>query len=319
MSLLWRTPVGEPGASDLGQARRVILLQEGPNPSSAYCLLPWLAQQGWVPIEVDSRQPPAWELQEGDFVVVARYVHPHWQKTIQQARTRLAGLAWFVDDELLDGAAHAHLPEAYRKKLQRFATRHRAWFERMGAVHWWATAALAQRYRHLGGPCLQAVALPEVVPDAATVRTVYHGSASHAQEQAWLLPILQAVQARCPHHHVELIGDHALYQQWRSLPRVSMLHPMAWPQYLEYTRSHRADIGLAPLLPGAFNDARGAVKFFDYARMGAVGLFADSPAYAQQVQHGVNGLLLPMVAERWEAELVALIQDPERRARLRPR
>ncbi|MGK3539499.1 hypothetical protein ACSLOP_30130, partial [Escherichia coli] len=39
--------------------------------------------------------------------------------------------------------------------------------------------------------------------------------------------------------------------------------------------SQQADIGLAPLLMSKFNAARGGVKFYDFVRMGAAGIYSN--------------------------------------------
>jgi hypothetical protein len=84
---------------------------------------------------------------------------------------------------------------------------------------------------------------------------------------------------------------------------------MRWENYLTFTASQPADIGLAPLLPGAFNAARGAVKFYDYARMGAAGIYTDVEPYRGFVRNGVDGLLLPNEPQRWIDAIAALAQD----------
>jgi glycosyltransferase involved in cell wall biosynthesis len=92
---------------------------------------------------------------------------------------------------------------------------------------------------------------------------------------------------------------------------------MSWPQYLAYTQSRKADIGLAPLLPSRFNAARGATKWMDYARMGAVGIYTDVQPYSEHVRHGVNGLLLPNEPEVWVQNILDLADNTELREQMR--
>jgi hypothetical protein len=47
----------------------------------------------------------------------------------------------------------------------------------------------------------------------------------------------------------------------------------------------------------------------DYARMGAVGVFTDAPAYQDCVRHGVTGLLLPNEPEVWVQAILGLAED----------
>ena len=69
---------------------------------------------------------------------------------------------------------------------------------------------------------------------------------------------------------------------------------MSWPAYKTFIQRPGRTIGLAPLLDTPFNAARAPTKFFDITAAGAVGIYADSPVYRRLVEHGKNGLLLPM-------------------------
>lgn len=39
----------------------------------------------------------------------------------------------------------------------------------------------------------------------------------------------------CPQASFEIFGEHEIYKLYRDLPRVSVLHPMSWQNYLAYT------------------------------------------------------------------------------------
>ncbi len=302
-------------------ALRCVVLQEGAaTPSGDYLLLPWLERMGLPLLLADVRMaPPAGVLRRGDLVVVSRYLDDAWKRTVAAREAELAGLVYFMDDDLFDGDALAGLAEGYARKLRKLALAHRPWLEAHADAFWVSTPALAQKYAALSPVVLPLAPGPALrAPAALSVRIGYHGTASHRAELDWLRGVLADVQARCDFTHVEVFGDHPVNRQWRDLPRTAVLHPMRWEQYRDYTASHALDIGLAPLLPGAFNAARGAVKFHDYARMGAVGLYADVPPYRGFVRDGVDGLLLPAQdAAAWVDAIVALAGDAARRQALR--
>lgn len=314
----WRPAPAPIPPSDLPAACRLVVLEEGASPSGDYLLHPWLAQQGLEVLRLDSRQTPEPSLlRAGDFVVVLRYLPAAWLKPLTQGRAQWAGLAWFMDDDLWDPAVLAGLPKAYARKISSHALRHRAWCELMRAQLWVSTPALAAKYaaqQPLLLPLVPPLALSMAQPEALCLG--YHGTASHHGELAWLHQVLTALMARSATIHVELFGDLAINRQFRDLPRVSVLHPMSWERYRHYTASHRLDIGLAPLQPTGFNQGRGAVKFYDYARMGAFGVYADAPPYRGFVQHGQDGLLLPMESEVWVQTLLQLSSDEPQRQRL---
>jgi hypothetical protein len=301
-------------------ARRCVVLEEGASsPSGDYLLMPWLARLGLEIVRADVRRPPAeGELRTGDLVVLARYVPAAWRRPLQKRLRELAGLVYFMDDDLLDASAHTGLGAPYAKKLATLAASQRRWLEATADAFWVSTPALAAKYARLSPTVIPLAPPPALLAQQQAVRIVYHGTASHAAEIAWLREVIASVQARCVHTHFALFGDHGVNRLYRELPRVAILHPMRWDNYVAFTASQQADIGLAPLLPDAFNAARGAVKFFDYARMGAVGVYTDVEPYRGFVRDGVDGLLLPNDPGAWAGAIVALAAaGSPRLARLR--
>ena len=170
------------------------VLELEPNPSSELILLPWLDSRSAQRRVSRSATP---EFSDGDYVVVVRYLTPAWRRAIEGARDRLAGVAYFMDDDLWDRAAWEGLPPACPRRLDMRALR---------------------------------------------------------------------------------------------------------------------QVGPSPLLPTPFNATRGPVKFCDFARMGAVGVYGDVVPFAGFVRDGVDGLLLPNEPARWIEALVALVNDAPRRS-----
>lgn len=306
-------PAGTP--ADAAAARRLLLLEEGTTPSGDYILAPWVAGLGPPVRRLDARQPPhTGQIEPGDFVVVQRYLHAPWRQAIERQRHELAGLAWFLDDDLLDPAALAELAGGYARKIRQLALSQRPWFERMGSQWWVATEALAHKYAEAAPTVLPFAPPAGLVEHRPAVRVVYHGTASHEREIEWLHPVITEVQRRCAHTHFELFGELPVNRRFRELPRVAVLHPMRWDSYLSHTATHPADLGLAPLLPGVFNAARGPVKFADYTRQGALGLYSRVAPYEGFVRDGVDGVLLPGDPAAWVEAIVRWAGDPAGRA-----
>jgi hypothetical protein len=314
--------VGQPalqagGIAEAAAARRLLLLEEGRTPSGDYLLLPFLQSLG-PPVErLDARLAPrTGQIAPGDFIVVQRYLHPPWRQAIDRQRHELAGLAWFMDDDLLDPAALAELAPAYARKIRQHALSQRPWFEQVRAQWWVATEALARKYASASPAVLPfsppaALAMPQ-----PAVHVVYHGTASHQREIDWLHPVLAEVQRRCANTRVELFGELPVHRAFRDMPRVAVLHPMRWENYLAYTAGRPADIGLAPLLPSVFNAGRGPVKFIDYTRQGAAGLYSRVPPYEGFVRDGQDGVLLPPEPAAWVEAIVRWAGDAAGRAAL---
>jgi glycosyltransferase involved in cell wall biosynthesis len=271
-------------------------------------------------VEIDSGQPPDWgsrqALQTCRSVVVVRYVPRRWISPLERARKNGTSLTYLMDDDLLDPDLMGELPTAYRQRLWDRITRQRqrvpALFDRV----WVTSAFLAHKYAHLGAKCLPLLPHPSLLEDRPRLQLAYLGTSVHAQEFAWLRELLAVLQARQPHTHVDLFGDLTINRQFRDLPRIRILHPMAWPSYLAETGRGRVDLLLTPLLPTRFNAAKAAVKVVDAARCGAAGLYSDRPPYRGFIRHGIDGLLLADSHQDWLEAIEGLIDDPSARRRL---
>lgn len=151
-----------------------------------------------------------------------------------------------------------------------------------------------------------------------TVRICYHGTWSHRDDMKWLAPVIAEVQRRCPNTVFEVIGDHRVARIFRGIPRVTVLPTMPWPDYLKHTQTVRQDIGLAPLRDTLFNRGRGPIKFFDYARAGAVGIYSAGPAFSDFVSHEIDGYVLENDSFLWTERIIELVDSPALREKMYP-
>jgi len=296
-----------------------LILSGGKTPTTDYFLKPYLAAKGYAVSQLDGSCEPmasAFDAQRCGMVVISRYASGCWFAALERLRRQGAKLVYFMDDDLFDLAALQGLPWRYRWKILSRAWMHRTRLLRLCDEFWVSTPYLAEKYARFDPVLLGPLPSVLTLAQKPTVRVCYHGTASHPREIDWLLPVIEQVQARSEAIHFELFGGRAVAKRFGGLPRVSVLHPMAWPNYLAYTASYRCDIALAPLLPGAFNAARGPIKFYDYTRMGAAGLYSDVVPYRGFVRDGVDGLLLDNDPERWIEAILALALDAEKRAAL---
>jgi hypothetical protein len=296
-----------------------LILSGGQTPTVDYFLKPYLMQLGYEVSLLDGSCEPmasAFDAQRCRLVVISRYASGCWFVALERLRLQGAKLVYFMDDDLFDLSALQGLPWRYRWKIFSRAWMYRNRLLRLCDEFWVSTPYLAEKYAHFKPVLLGPLPSAQIIAQQPCVRVCYHGTASHPREFEWLLPIIREVQARTEDVHFELFGGREVAKLFGSLPRVSVLHPMGWPNYLAYTASHRCDIALAPLLLGAFNAARGPTKFYDYTRMGAAGLYSDVAPYRGFVRDGVDGLLLDNDPERWVGAILTLAQDAEKRAAL---
>jgi len=295
-----------------------VVLSEGQTASADYLLFPYLDRLGYQSVLVDSRIEPSGRFPVDDcrLVVISRYVSPRWLRELARLRRQGATLVYFMDDDLFDLRAMSGLPWGLRWKIVNRAYIHRQRLLAICAEFWVSTAYLADKYAARRPVLLSPVPTPAVMATYEAVVVCYHGTPNHRPEMEWLLSVIDAVQSRTTHVHFELFGAPAVNASLKRLPRVSVLQPMTWPNYLAFTASQRRDLGLAPLLPSLFNAARGPTKFFDYARMGAVGLYSDRSPYKGFVEDGVDGLLIPNDPARWAEVIIDLAGNAAKRKQM---
>jgi len=262
-------------------------------------------------LHFDSRrfEAGAMAIPSGAFVVVVRYACRAWLQFLA-ARSDWHGVAYLVDDDIPGAWLCRDVPLDYG-----IWTSSRYWLARNGLAKvcdriWVSTAALQARFASIPATVLGPLpfdAAREAAP-AGSRRWGYLGTQVHVREMRWLVPVVDAVQRQVPQAEFEVFGDSRVARWFRGIPRVSMLPPRPWPDYVAYCRASRLAVGLAPMLPGRFNAVRSHTKAFDIARCGAVGIFSAREPYAPLLAEA-GAALLPDEPSAWVAEAVRLLQD----------
>lgn len=250
---------------------------------------------------------------EPDILIICRYLSAEQHESIVRQKLLGARIVYFMDDDLFDPSAWVGLPLRYRWKLFRYAYVPRNKIIRLSDEVWVSTPYLAQKYKELKPVLLNPSPLQIIKndPNESKLYICYHGTASHALELDWIWSVMKEVLAKNNAIHFQLFGDKNISRRFSHLPRTIVMHHLPWPSYVAFTESTRTDIGLAPLLPNDFNKGRGPTKWFDYARMGAVGIFSNSAAYGNFVNNNVDGYLLPNEPEKWIEKILNLANDHE--------
>jgi len=296
-----------------GDCGLVYLVEEQANPSSDYFVLPALQAAGCRVVRCGFGDLPARAELDGASVVFVRYVPAAWARLIGAARSDLARLIFFMDDDVLDMRASVGMPWRYRWKLIRLAARWQGWLRQQRAELWVSTPWLQKKYA-LWQPRL--VRPAPLLQPGEICRVFYHGTASHAPEISWLKPVMAEALKREAQLSFEIIGGADIHRLYRDLPRVSVVHPMKWPAYQAFLAMPGRHIGLAPLLDLPFNRARACTKFFDITRCGAVGVYTSGTECDGVVKHGIDGLVLPLDQEAWVEAIVQLAREVDLRQQM---
>lgn len=236
---------------------------------------------------------------------------------------------YFMDDDLLDWRALFCIPAPYALRLLIKTTAKRKIILSSCAEFWVSTPYLAEKYSAwsprlirpiASGPLLERTWKRDSHPTSSIsgnlVRICYHGTWSHREDMKWLAPIIMEVQKHCPNSVFEVIGGERVANIFKGVPRVEVMPNFSWEAYLKHTQMVRQDIGLAPLQDTPFNRGRGPIKFFDYSRAGAVGVYSSGPAFSKFISHGIDGFVLTNDPQLWINTIVHLVNSPQLRQRM---
>jgi len=290
----------------INSASPIYLIEERPNPSTEFFILPMLAAGNHPIIQCGFTELPAHDDLAHAVVIFIRYIPSAWLKLVESARARPAKLVFFMDDDVLDLSAASGTPWRYRFKLAHLAASRLNWLKKQQAELWVSTPYLQQKYADWPARLV----LPSPVPVPAEVcRVFYHGSASHDRDIRWLQPVIAKALAENERLCFEIIGGPAVNRLYGKLPRVTVIHPMRWPSYQTVLAMHPRHIGLNPLMPSPFNHARSHTKFFDITRCGAVGIYSPGNACAEIIRHRQDGLIVDLDQDAWAAAIAELADN----------
>jgi len=295
--------------------RAVLVLEPGRVPTTCYYVKGRLPEGLPVQSHMSTGSPPrSLEMEEGTWVIIVRHASRRWLKELRRHRGKFSRVTYLKDDDIPAVLSARELPWYYA--LWTFV---RYWKIRglLGdlvsetAV---STRELATRYPE------SASAVWEPHFDVCSERRsgmpvyFYHGTITHLREMRWLVPVIRRVQRAVPGAWFEIIGNGEVSRLFRGIPRVRVIHPMAWPDYQEYLASVRYDVGLAPLMDTPFNRARSHTKLYQITRAGAAGIYSDVPPYSGKVIDGKTGVLCGNHRYLWVRAIIALLKDPALRS-----
>lgn len=301
---------------------RIVVFARLPNPTLDYYLAARLGAPGMPPSRVVDIRDRAVETLEaaGTFVLVCRYASRRVVSWIDRHGPDLAGVGFFTDDDIGAVVTGADATLGYRLFLWRRGLAPLARLNRHVDHVWAATPALAEAIGGDGIRVLPPAPAPEIwqgsaprPSDDAPLRIAYHATGIHLREHRFLVPVMTEVLRRRPEVVFEVTADDRARDLWAGLERVTVVAPTSWPAYLERTRRERADVVVVPLLRSRANRARAGTKRIDVVRLGAAGVFSASPAYG--AADDGDEIVLPNRRKLWIAAILALIDDPQARAR----
>ena len=292
------------------------LLSQGAAPTIAHWLEGAREQTGELLIRLDPSHP---QDVFAATVVVVRTVPPRWLSTLSRLRGQGCRVVLLLDDDLLTPSALVGLPFRYRWRLWRGMTRHRQQLSRWFTELWVSTEPLKRQCELVTELPVKVLPLQPsqlVLSPPKLFRIAYLGTTSHQQELAWLVGLFGQLQQRRADCLLEVVVNRRWRKAFAGIPRLKLLYPADWQTFCLDTGNRQVDLLLVPLLPGAFNSGRSAVKVFDARRLGAVGLYSNRPPYSLCVRDRVDGLVLSDDPQQWLQAIDALLEDTAARQAL---
>ena len=246
----------------------------------------------------------------GTFLIVVRHTSAAWLRFIKANQQRWSGVAYLMDDDIPGALVCRDIPFDYA-----LWTSGRYWLAKNGLKQvcdrlWLSTKALSERYASRGASLLQPAYVGRIRPAApiGNRKWAYHGTRIHIRELKWLVPIVAAVQEALPRAEFEVFGDAKVARLFSGVPRVKVMAPLPWVDYLDYCYTTNIAVGVAPMLAGPFNAVRSCSKAFDIARCGAVGVFSSCEPYAA-LESCLGATTLDNDQEQWVNAIVNLLQN----------
>lgn len=125
-------------------------------------------------------------------------------------------------------------------------------------------------------------------PGPGPLRIGWGGSAGHRDDLASIAPALISWLQQHPDVQLELMADAPLAEPFQALPahQFRLRSPSSLADYLAWLPT--LDIGLAPLLPTAYNACRSDVKFLEYAAAGVVPVLQNHGPYRALAEQGLS-------------------------------
>lgn len=222
-----------------------------------------------------------------DVAVLQRQYDPEVFRGVQIMKQNGTKLIYEIDDDLFTipkwNPAHAELSSG---RVQRGV---KAFLSICDAV-FVTTETLANVYRKY---CKNVHVLPNSLdfdrfvpkPGVSSKKCIlWQGSGTHERDLQILGGCLEQVHAR-QDSFVRVWGGHKLDGTYH-------VNPVSFESFYTMLAQMDAHIGLAPLVPCAFNNSKSNLKFLEYSAQNMVTIASNVGPYADTIVHGETGLLV---------------------------
>jgi len=303
------------------------VVEEAPNPTTEYYILPALKFWGYSDRIKILNYPPEKTIREKISIIFVRYITKDWVDFVERNKDLVKKILYFMDDDLFDVRSGRGLPLRYIKKIFFKAYIWKKWLLKSKAIFMVSTPYLAEKYNYLDPILIPPYPFYEI-ENLMLIKNkkenfnidnfiiFYHGTSSHLKEICWLYEVIKYVIQLNKKVIFELIYDKKVFKKLKTLEKVIMFLPMRWNIYKEFLLRGIRDIGLVPQLNYPFNLARSYTKFFEIVASGGVGIYSEESYYKEIISNEIDGLLVRSKKEDWIEAILLLIKDESLRKNL---
>jgi hypothetical protein len=234
---------------------------------------------------------------------------------------RAGRLIYFIDDAAEQGVGDASLPFLYRQKLRLVE---RAAGRRIGqqaAVVVASSTELARRFApqietrlihpYWSEPIAGQGHFAPVLEGTGWIDIAYLGGTTHAEDLAFLWPVIGEVLQAHPRVRFHLAERHGVPATLAAHPRLRRIPGLGWGAYREGLAERRFHLALYPLMDTPFNRARSLNKLIEHGVAGAAAVYSRNWAEAWRAEEGGAGLVVRNERHDWRAAIGHLLAHPE--------
>ena len=299
----------------------VLILINGENPTFSYYFEERLRLINNVPVIVRTLTERLEDIHpHGLFVIVCRYIKSRHIEWIRQTRSSLAGVAFFVDDDMASIVASRDGSLRYKLNLLRLGILPLKKLNPLLSEVWVSTHALAESLPSRSCVKILPPFPPPLLPKEPThaandvpLRIAYHATGIHRREHEFLHPVMRKVLEANIQLSFEVLADGHIASSWRqsNLPphQLVIKGTMKWRDYVANAARNGADIALVPLMKSRTNASRSDTKRVDVARLGAAAIYSKCDIFDRCAVPGE--IHVSNNIEDWVSAILRLAADRE--------
>ena len=254
-------------------------------------------------------------------IILVRYIPFNFFLYLIYLKRKSKKIILLLDDNLLDINIFSELPFTYKLKIFFNIYCYKFFFFLFINEVWVTNRLLAEKVQqkmYLNQIKIKLLKLShkQNFTKKKFYKISYLGTSSHPIELRWLKTLFEKIQQQRKDCLIEIYVNKKWRNYFRSVPRIKMIYPMDWETFFLDTSLGKSDIVLNPIFNSNFNNFRSPTKFFDIARLKAVGIYSNSKPFCDFINNNHDGILVDNNIESWVEKIFFLLDNANERERL---